>query len=117
MFAEYVLPELRKEWSFLDHTIYHFDGVTALQHMPTLLSEPDVDVIQWVPGAGNKDQYLWDDLFLEIQKAGKGLDIGAPPEHVKRLSKILRPEKVIYNTSCKTRAEADELLSWLEKNT
>lgn len=117
MFDEYVLPELKKEWSFLDHTIYHFDGQVALQHMPTLLAEPDVDVIQWVPGAGNKEQYLWDDLFLEIQKAGKGLIIYAAPEHVKRLSKILRPEKVIYETSCKTRTEADELLAWLEKNT
>jgi hypothetical protein len=117
MFSEFVIPELRKEWSFLDHTIYHFDGVGALQHMPTLLAEPDVDVIQWVPGAGQKEQYLWDDLFIEIQKAGKGLDIYAPPEHVKRLSKILRPEKVIYHTSCKTKSEAEDLLAWLENNT
>ena len=117
MFAEYVIPALRKEWSFLDHTIYHFDGVNALHHMPAILSEPDVDVIQWVPGAGQKEHHLWDELFLEIQKAGKGLDIYAPPEHVKRLSKILRPAKVIYHTSCKTKAEADELLSWLASHT
>jgi len=117
MFVEFVLPELRKEWSFLDHTIYHYDGVTALQHLPAVLAEPDVDAIQWVPGAGNRENYLWDDLMLEIQRAGKGLHVAAPPEQVRRLHGVLRPERVFYDTWCDSVAEAESLLDWLRRNT
>ncbi|NLW88038.1 MAG: hypothetical protein GXY38_14340 [Planctomycetes bacterium] len=116
MFDRYILPELRKEWSFLDRTIYHLDGTTALTHLPTLLAEPDVDAIQWISQAGQKPLYLWDDLFLEIRRAGKALDIFAPSDQIKRLHKVLGPEGCIYHVTEAKREEAEELLEWLEHN-
>ena len=116
MFDRYILPELRKEWSFLDRTIYHLDGTTALTHLPTLLAEPDVDAIQWISQAGQKPLYLWDDLFLEIRRAGKALDIFAPSDQIKRLHKVLGPEGCIYHVTEAKREDAEELLEWLEHN-
>ncbi|MFW6189519.1 MAG: hypothetical protein ACOC7T_03715 [Planctomycetota bacterium] len=117
MFRDYILPELEREWAFLEHAIYHYDGVVALQHLDDLLAEPDLDAIQWVPGAGEKPAYLWDELLLRMIEAGKGVIVHAPGEHVRRLHEVLGPERVFYQTSCETVSEAEELLGWLSRNT
>lgn len=53
MFNELFLDGIRNECSFLDHSIYHLDGPSALRHIDSLLSITELDAIPLVPGAGN----------------------------------------------------------------
>ena len=116
-FDEFIRPALVEETGFLDHSIYHYDGIGALRHLESVLSIPTLDGIQWVPGAGNPPQSEWPELLLQIQNAGKTLHINASPEEVKRLHGILQPERVFYQTSTKTEREADALIKWFVDHT
>ncbi len=117
MFNEFILPALEEEWAFLDRTIYHYDGAGALVHLDTILANPDIDGIQWVPGAGAKPLIEWMDLLKTIQAADKSLQVYGTPEEIKIFHKELKPELCCYTTSCSSQREADELLKWLVDNT
>lgn len=113
----FIIPALQEEASFLDHTVYHLDGPGALVHLPDILAIPEIDVIQWVTGAGNPPIIEWIDLLKTIQEAGKGLEIHGTIEEVKRFHKELRPEGVLYCVNAASRQDADNLISWLKQNT
>ena len=72
MFDEFQLPAFRREVAKLDHSIYHLDGPDAIQHLESLCSVPELDMIQWQPGAGRHDMD-WSDLYARIDRLGKGL--------------------------------------------
>jgi hypothetical protein len=113
----FALPAIEDEAAYLDHCVYHLDGPGALVHLDDLLAIPDIDVIQWVPGDGNRPMIQWMDLLKRIQTAGKGLQIPATVEEVKLYHRELQPEGVLYCVDAASVAEADELLKWLERNT
>ena len=52
MFEQFVAPSLQRQCQFLDASIYHLDGSGQLPHLDILLEIPELDGIQWVPGAG-----------------------------------------------------------------
>ena len=116
-FRRWVLPALEEEAAYLDHTVYHLDGPAALVHLDDILAIEGLDVIQWVPGAGQLAQIGWLDLLHRIQDAGKGLYLYGSPDEIKVFHKELRPERVIYDTWAGSPAEADALLKWLTVNT
>ncbi len=113
----FALPALEDEASYLDHCVYHLDGPGALVHLDAILAIPGIDVIQWVPGAGNPPVVQWMDLLRRIQRAGKGLQIPATVEEVKACHRELRPEGVLYVVDAASEKEADDLLAWLRRNT
>lgn len=116
-FRRFALPYIEQEASFLDHCVYHLDGEGALNHLNDLLAVESIDVIQWIPGADKAGPIAWIDLFKQIQKAGKGLEIRCTAEEVKLLHRELGPEKVLYCVNAASESEARKLLSWLSKNT
>ena len=71
MFAEFVLPHLKQEMAQLDAVEYHLDGPGAIKHLEALCSIEKLEVVQWVPGAGNERQD-WTSLFRRIDQLGKG---------------------------------------------
>ena len=46
-FNQFVLPALIEESDFLDRSVYHYDGATALQHFDAVTSIASLDGIQW----------------------------------------------------------------------
>ncbi len=117
MFNRFILPALREEWAYLDHSIYHLDGEKALVHLEAILASEDLGGVQWVPGAGKPRQVEWLDLLKRIQAAGKSLHIRASIEEIKQIHRELRPELVFYDTWAPSEREADEFLAWLKRNT
>lgn len=114
----YVIPSIRKEASSLDFCVYHYDGKGALGHLDDVLSMPEIDVIQWVPGAGQPKTVEWMDLLKKIQAAGKGLWLyDWTEEDIKSHYKELKPTGLLFSLWVKTPGEADSLLEWLRKNT
>jgi hypothetical protein len=72
----------------------------ALQHLPTLLSLPELHAIQWVPGAGREAIVQWIPLIQHVQAAGKSIAVYVQPEEIPLLLKECRPEGLFINTSC-----------------
>jgi hypothetical protein len=115
----FVIPALEEEAAFLDHCVYHLDGPGCLPHLDDILAIDDIDVIQWVPGAGKPLMHEWMDVLKKCQAAGKGLqmyDIN-DLETVKKIARELRPEGLLYYVTVPTRDEALRIIDWLERNT
>lgn len=71
MFERFALPSLAHEVEGLDASIYHLDGPGAIRHLEAICSLEKLDMIQWVPGAGQEDRD-WTDLRRRIDRLGKG---------------------------------------------
>jgi 5-methyltetrahydrofolate--homocysteine methyltransferase len=78
MFAEFMVPVLQDMTARVDYSIYHWDGPGAIPHHDHLLSLPDLDVLQWTPGAGTllTTNPRWWPLYHKTIEAGKKVMIG-----------------------------------------
>ena len=115
MYAEFVLPEMKAEWDFLDSSIYHLDGTAALTHIDALCAAEKLKGIQWVPGAGQKPMREWLPVLRKIQESGKMIDITVEPEDVLPLCENLDPEGVIMHCNAPSVEEGEALLRQMEK--
>jgi len=110
-FDEFVAPELEALCSWLDHVTYHLDGPGALQHLDRLLAMPDLDGIQWTPGAGQPSAVAWLPMLKKIQKAGKILHLHDDIANVETICRELSPQGLMISVSgCRSEADARELL-------
>jgi len=116
-FNEFVLPALAEECEFLDHSVYHYDGKTCLQHFDAITGIARLDGIQWTPTAGGPPMMEWLPLLKRFQATGKHVYISCSPDELKVYHRELKPNLVLYSVGCKSEREADELLLWLERNT
>ncbi len=110
MFAEFFLPEVRELAGWLDNSIYHLDGPSALGNLPPLLEVEELDGIQWVPGAGARPISQWLDVCRRVLEAGKCLHVGAPAREVEFLLAHLPHGGLFISTGCATAAEGRRLL-------
>jgi hypothetical protein len=75
MFGEFVIPYLREQCAFLDHSMFHIDGAQCLIHLDLLLQVDDLDAIEYTPdpkSPGGGDPH-WYELYRRILRAGKSL--------------------------------------------
>ena len=110
MFRETFLAELEHLTEWLDHSIYHLDGPGALHHLDAILGLPRLNAVQWVPGAGAPPATHWLPVLQRIQRAGKGVHIGADARDVEFLLAHLSARGLFIHTACATEAEARKLL-------
>jgi hypothetical protein len=110
-FREFMLPEILEEIDWLDRSIYHLDGPTALRHLDALLEIEELHAIQWVWGAGNGPASRWLPVFQRIQAAGKGMHISIEPWEVDLFLEAMRPEGVMLCTWAGSVEEADALIA------
>lgn len=77
MFDDFVIPHLVDLTTWLDHTLYHLDGVQALRHLDSLLAVKKLHAIQWMSGAGQPSHgdKSWYPLYQRILTAGKSVQI------------------------------------------
>lgn len=75
MYAEFQLPYLRRLCQGLDYSLYHWDGPSAIPQLDNLLSIPELNAIQWSPGAGQNEVWHeeWYPHYRRILDAGKSL--------------------------------------------
>ena len=79
MFGEFMVPVLRQMTERLDHTMFHWDGPGALEHHDHLLSIPELDMLQWTPGAGAEPCWdsRWWTYYHKTVEQGKSLLVNA----------------------------------------
>ena len=111
-FEEFVFPYVAEQCRRLDHSVYHLDGYGQIPHLDRFLEIPELDAIQWVPGAGkpgcgSRDYYP---MYEKIKAAGKGVVINLSPDEIEPMCRALGPEKIMFQTGCRTEEEARKLL-------
>lgn len=115
-FEQFCLPDIRKQCQQLDTSIFHLDGPDAVRHLDALLEIPELDAIQWVPGAGKPPAVGWLPMLKRVQRAGKSLVISSPAADVERILEELSPCGLMISVDdvFETRAEAERFIGQVE---
>lgn len=95
-FERLFLPDIARIARTAGRSLFHLDGPNATRHLDALLAVPEIQAIQYVPGAGTPSALKWVEMFRKIQHAGKSLQILCPPEEVLPLCDELKPEGLAF---------------------
>ena len=91
-FESIFLPDIVRQAATVGRAVFHLDGPDAARHIDTLLEVPDIQAIQFTPGARTPSALAWVHMFGRIQQCGRSLLVVCPPEEVITLCEALRPE-------------------------
>lgn len=116
VFADFMMPVLREMTARFDHCMYHWDGPDAIRHHDQLLSLPDLDMLQWTPGAGTEtimDRRWWP-IYHKTLEAGKKLALlgfsGLDNLRAFRREFGARLKGCLISMGAETEAQAEEIL-------
>lgn len=109
-YEDLIAPSIEGEIAFLDQSVYHLDGPQALIHLDRILKMEKLNAVQWVYGAGQPSPKHWIPTLLQIQNAGKCIDLYGPAEDLPEIMKYLKPEGFLYHCWCATPSDAVDLL-------
>lgn len=115
MFADLFLPTIEKQTDFLDHSVYHVDGIGAFKHVGVLCELPKLQALQILPGAGKPSPLHYMDILKQVQAAGKNLHITISASEVETALSELSAKGLFISTRCDTEQEAKDLLKKAEK--
>lgn len=121
MFAELQVPYLRRICRRLDYTLYHLDGTCALQHLDHLIAMPELNAIQWTPGAGHNGvlHEEWYPLYRRMLDGGKNIQLLAAEfdrDGIDRLIRTFGPNRFYITCNAPSQKEGEEMLAYAERN-
>ena len=115
MFRELFVPALQRQLAYLDHSVYHVDGLGAFVHVDALCELERLQALQILPGAGKPSPLHYLDVLQKVQRAGKNLHISIAPEEVQPALAQLSARGLFISTYCRTEAEARALVRNAER--
>ena len=116
MFEDVFLPGLVRDCQFLDRSIYHLDGPGALRHLDSILAIPELDALQYVPGASNEGYHKWVGVYRKAQAAGKAIEVFCSFQEIDAVIETLDPHGVYLSVNdVPSREAGDSLLRRLER--
>lgn len=115
MFEEVFIPAIEMQTEFLDHCIYHVDGVGAFNHVDILCKLPRLQALQILPGSGKPSPLHYMDVLKKVQKAGKNLHIGLPADQIEEVLCQLSARGLFIDTRVDSEEEAHILLKKVEQ--
>ena len=115
MFSEIFLPVIERQTEFLDHSVYHVDGVGSFGHVDAICELPGLQAVQILPGAGKPSPLHYMDVLKKVQAAGKNLHISIPAGEVETALGELSARGLFIRTSCAAEDEARQLLRDAER--
>ena len=113
--GEVFLPAIERQTRYLDHVVYHVDGVGAFRHVDTLCDLPRLQALQILPGAGKPSPLHYLDVLRKVQQRGKNLHIALPAEEVEQALGLLSARGLFIATHCETEEQAHWLLKQAAK--
>lgn len=124
MFARFVVPHLKAQCDWLDYSMFHLDGETALTHLDALLEIPSLNAIEWTPmGLSVNDPSRphchdprWFPMYRRIRQAGKSLQlVSIKADQVIPLIEALGPEGLYLRASADSQAQAERVAAQIEQ--
>jgi len=115
MFREIFLPSIEMQTNFLDHAVYHVDGVGNFVHVDALLELPRLQALQILPGAGKPSPLHYMDVLKKVQAAQKNLHITIPPNEVEKALDELSVRGLFIHTYCDSEEQARLLIRKVKK--
>jgi len=112
MLRRFVVPALREECQWLDHSLYHLDGTQCICHLDELLAIDELDGIEWTPQAGRPDggSPEWYELYRRILRAGKNVQaVSVKPSEVIPLLDATGPKGMYIMTQASSEEDARKL--------
>jgi hypothetical protein len=111
-FTTLFLPDIARHAATVGRAVFHLDGPDAARHVDALLDVPDIQAIQFTPGAGTPSALAWVDMFVKIQQRTRSVLVICPAEEVLALCEALRPEGLaIWVDAPLTPDELDDLFA------
>lgn len=118
-FEKFFLPEIQEQCKKLPYSMFHLDGPDCVRHLDLLLDIPELNAVQWQPGAGQpRPAEGWIPLLKKIQEKGKSIYVDALFEDVPVLLEFLSPKGLYINIpeqQAESIAEADEFIRKVER--
>lgn len=99
LFRKVFLPGIARRCQRLDHSIYHLDGPGALRHLESILSLPELDALQWVPGTGKEGFKHWVTVYQQAQAAHKAVLVYCTPDELELVTQSLSPRGLCLEIS------------------
>jgi len=116
MFENFVVPELAKIANSMDKTIFHLDGPDVAKHLDIILNMPEIDAIEWEPGAGAPPAVEWIPMLKKIQKKKKALRLYSNNmRDIEKLILELDPSGLLVVTDAESEEQADEVAKQVER--
>ena len=115
-YKEFEIPELEECSAFMQHAIYHMDGMEQLRHMEMITDVPNINMIQWIQVAGQPSiSNFWEQL-RRMQKKQKGLVLQIKKNQLKDVLQELSPRGVILIVEgAESKEEADAIVNYVNK--
>jgi len=109
-FRECFVPALEKWTDYLDHAIYHLDGVGAFHLVEEVCAIDGVQAVQVLPGSGQPGPLEFMGVLKTVQKMEKGLHISIPPGEIPRALSQLSSRGLMIHTWAPSEAEARRII-------
>lgn len=110
MGREFFMEAIAEQARHLDNAVLHLDGPESLPHLDALLEIPELDGIQWQPGAAHLEMTQWIPLIQRIQSKGKCVLIRATPAEIEKILAATTAKGLMITTSVATESEGRALL-------
>ena len=110
MGREFFMEAIAEQARRLDHSVFHLDGPESLPHLDALLDIPELDGIQWQPGAAHMEMTQWIPLIQRIQSKGKCVLFRAMPAEIEKVLAATSARGLMITTSVATEDEGRALL-------
>jgi hypothetical protein len=117
MFEAFVVPPLQRQCAWLDYSLFHLDGPSCICHLDALLTIPELDAVQWTPGAGQPGagDATWYGLYERVLNAGKSVQIlGVSVAEARRILDTVGSKGVYLSVNIDSDSEADEIIAIVE---
>jgi hypothetical protein len=100
-FRAVLLADIARQTATVGRAVFHLDGPDAARHIDALLEMPEIQAIQFTPGAGTPSALAWVDMFRKIQRHKKSVLIICPADEVLGICEALNPEglAILVDTS------------------
>jgi hypothetical protein len=110
LFQRLFLPDIARRAAAVGRAVFHLDGPDAVRHIDALLATPEIQAIQFTPGAGTSSALAQAPMLRKVQASGRPVLVICPAREVLDLCDVLRPEGLgILLDESLTPAELDDL--------
>ncbi len=117
IFREFLLEELERTSAWLDHAVYHMDGIEQLRHLDYILSVKGIHMLQWVQVTGQPPITCFSEELRKIQAAGKAIVAQVSKKQLEPLLREVTPEGFLFLvTDAASKEEAVEIENYMAKH-